>query len=551
MSPMQPVAPLALAPLTTRRRLGAAGTLALVALAGTACGGGSTPSAGGQAAGKAYASGGTLTVAQAQDPGALDPQLTALSSTRAVARLAYDTLLNTDADGTLISGLADTWESTQTSVTYHLRSGVTCADGSPLKATDVAANFTFVGNPKNASPLLGIGAPAGVKATADDAAGTVVLKTAAATPFLLETTGTGLMIVCGKGLADRTSLAHATDGTGMYTLTEQVPNDHYTFTRRTDYAWGPDGSTSTYEGVPEKVVVKIVASPATAMNLLLAKQVNIAGGGDAEVARAKAAGLQGQGQAAPAGELWFNQAEGHPGADDAVRRALVGSLDVTQVGSVLTGGLGVPSKGLVTLEPKVCEGDTVTGNLPQVTPAEAEQLLDQAGWVKGADGMRSKDGKPLAFTFIVPASVGDNGAPGTELLASTWKTLGASVKINQASDSVLQTALFSTGEWDAGFVPLGVNLPTQYTGFVSGATPPTGTNFAHIENPAFDAAVEQASGLLGDAACAKYDEAEKALITDVDVAPLVDKQTVFYANGAEFRLDSDGVVTQSMKLLAG
>jgi peptide/nickel transport system substrate-binding protein len=32
-------------------------------------------------------------------------------------------------------------------------------------------------------------------------------------------------------------------------------------------------------------------------------------------------------------------------------------------------------------------------------PAKAEKLLDEAGWVKGADGIRTKDGKPLSLTI--------------------------------------------------------------------------------------------------------------------------------------------------------
>lgn len=543
---MSPASPAALR-ICSSRRLCAVGTLALVALTASACGGGGAPSAADNK--PKYAAGGTLTVAQDQDPGALDPQLTALSATRSVARFAYDTLLNTDENGGLVSGLADKWEATTTKATYHLREGITCSDGSPLTATDVAANYTFVGNPKNASPLLGLGAPAGVQASADDAARTVTLTSPTPSPFLLQTTGTGLMIVCKKGTTDRKKLAAATDGTGMYSLTESVPNDHYTFTRRADYAWGPNGTTSTYDGAPEKVVVKIVPNASTAMNLLLAKQVNLATGADADAARAAAANLKGQGAATPAGELWFNQAPGHPGADPAVRKALVGSLDAKQVGSVLTGGTGVPSKGLVTLEPRVCKGDTVAGTMPVVALPEAEQLLDGAGWTKGADGMRAKAGKPLAFKFMVPSTLGENATPGGELLAESWKKLGVSVQLSSPSSTGLQTVLFSTGDWDAGFIPLTVTLPTQYAGFVSGPTPPTGTNFAHISNPVYDAALKKASGLTGDQACAEFDKGEKALIANADVSPLVNKQTLIYANGAEFRIDPDGIVPQSLRLL--
>jgi peptide/nickel transport system substrate-binding protein len=33
----------------------------------------------------------------------------------------------------------------------------------------------------------------------------------------------------------------------------------------------------------------------------------------------------------------------------------------------------------------------------------ANRLLDEAGWKRGADGIRVKDGKPLAFTLITQA----------------------------------------------------------------------------------------------------------------------------------------------------
>lgn len=45
-------------------------------------------------------------------------------------------------------------------------------------------------------------------------------------------------------------------------------------------------------------------------------------------------------------------------------------------------------------------------------------------------------------------------------------------------------------------------------------------------------------------------EAEKALLTEVDVAPLVDKQSVIYGNGVDHRIDAAGIVVQSVRILA-
>ncbi len=533
--------------LARSRRLTAVGVAAFVALTSAACGGGE-PQAAEETGDREYAEGGTLTMAINQDPGALDPQLSALSATRAAARFAYDTLLYTDEDGELVSGLAEDWTTSPTEVVYTLREDITCADETPLTATDVAENFTFVSDPENASPLIGVSAPAGLTATADDAARTVTLTMPEPTPFLLETTAS-LLIVCAAGNEDRTSLTSQTQGTGPYVLTESVENDHYTFTKREDYTWGPGGATNDEPGTPDEVVLRVIANPSTAINLLLGGEVQLAAAGDAEARRAEEAGLEGQGIAAPLGELWFNQAEGHPGADEEVRVALVGVLDEETIGSVLAGGTGAPAEGLLTIEPRVCEGNTVEGNLPQLSVEEAEELLESAGWTPGADGVRTKGDQPLALTFVAPASLGENAVPATELLAKTWEELGATVEISSTTDTALQTALFETGDWDAGFIPLTVTLPTQYAGFVSGPTPPEGANFSHIDNPEYVAKAAEATALVGDEACDAFEAAEEELIRAADVSPLVNKLRMTYANGAEFRVGGDGLVVQSLRLL--
>ena len=74
-----------------------------------------------------------------------------------------------------LPGLAESWEETPTSVTYTLKDGITCADGTPLTASTVADNFSFVADPANQSPLLGLYVPPGITAEADDAARTVTL----------------------------------------------------------------------------------------------------------------------------------------------------------------------------------------------------------------------------------------------------------------------------------------------------------------------------------------------------------------------------------------
>ncbi|MDQ2852396.1 MAG: ABC transporter substrate-binding protein, partial [Actinomycetota bacterium] len=211
------------------------GTVAGVCVAVTALAacGGSSGGTGTKAAKSAkVVSGGTFTTALSTNPGNLDPQMTANSSSLQLAAYAYDTLIHIDQKGQLGAQLASAWKVSGTTVTFTMRPNITCSDGSPFSAADAAANLNYVTNPKNKSPLTGAFAPPGATATASGS--TVTLKLAAPSPFVLQ----GLSVVpmvCKAGLADRKTLANKTDGTGLFKLTENVASDHLTYTKRTGY----------------------------------------------------------------------------------------------------------------------------------------------------------------------------------------------------------------------------------------------------------------------------------------------------------------------------
>ena len=221
------------------------------------------------------------------------------------------------------------------------------------------------------------------------------------------------------------------------------------------------------------------------------------------------------------GETFFNENTGRPGADPQVRLALTTGSDVPQLMKVATNGRGVLSTGLVTIDPKPCQGDTVTGNLPAYDAAKAKSILDADGWVAGSDGIRTKGGKKLTIKFIYPQQGGDALAAAAELLAQEWKALGVDITASVITATQLNDVLFASGDWDAGWVPVGVSLPTQLVGFLSGPAP--ATNFAHINNTAYttDATKAAATGDVTQA-CALWNSAETALIKNIDVAPMFD-----------------------------
>ncbi|MGW4527298.1 ABC transporter substrate-binding protein [Amycolatopsis sp. NPDC004378] len=523
----------------------AAVLLGVLALAATACGG---PGGGAAAGDGTPVDGKTFNVGVGSDPGSLDPHMTVLSVALQVDRFLYDPLLNLGADGKLVPGLAAKWEATTTTASFTLRPGLTCADGSPLTAADVAANVNFIGDPANKSPIAGLYVAPGTKATADEATRTISVTSGKPDAFLARNVG-GVPIACAKGLADRKLLAKGEAGTGMFTVSESVPNDHYTFTRRKDYTWGP-GDWKAEPGLPEKIVVRVVPNTTTATNLLLSGELNAAQIIGPDRQRLDARKLFHADYTAPIGEVFYNQADGRPGQDEAVRRALTQALDLPQLGKVLTSGAGKPSRGMVTNEPAMCPGDSVTGNLPAHDLASAASGLDAAGWKKGADGVRAKDGKKLSLTVLYGTQLGPTMAPTAELVQQQWKSLGAEVTLKAVDSPGLSQVLFGTGEWEVSLGPVGFTLPSQLVPFVSGPAAPNGTNFAHIANPGYDQAAQRAASKPGEASCPDWNAAETALVKRVDAVPYFDSVVPVYASGAKFTLNQGNMDPTSIRMYA-
>ncbi len=482
------------------------------------------------------ADGDTFTLSLTADAGNLDPHQAATFAPVFLLSLAYEGLVARSSDGELRPGLAESWVQTPSSVTYKLREGVTCADGSPLTIDDVAANYAYVADPKNQSPLLGGGGmPLGTKIAVDRAARTITLTTPSPYSFLVHMTG-GLSIVCRRGLEDRSRLAHGTDGTGLFRLTQAVANSRYVFTRRDGYRWGSEGTTSTTPGVPKSIVVRIVPNPTTAANLLLAGELTTAPVTGPDRRRVEAAGFKAVGSRAPAIQMWFNHAPGRIAADERVRRALALAVDVPQLAKIASGGMGLAPRRLSGADPMACPADIMAGNAPRHDIAAANALLDRAGWLRGRDGIRRKDGKRLSLRLVWDRDLNDptSSAYAAEYAISRWKAIGAEVRSRSVGGAEVGEVLFGTSDYDISWVPIVVSLPSRFLGFVSGPTPPNGLNFPHTSMPEVERLAREANELTGDAACAKWDEIEKLYLQRVAVLPIVDSDNALLTRDATF-----------------
>lgn len=522
-----------------------AGVIATVVSACSGSSGGSNPNGSG---GKVV-EGGTFTLAMSADPGKLDPQSSAASNLFQMSQFAYDHLVNTSTDGKIVSGLASAWKLSSTKVILTLHKGITCSDGSPFTAADAAANLNYVANPKNQSPFGSTFLPAGAHATADAAAGTLTMTSPKAAPFVLNGLA-GIPLVCAKGMQNRKTLASGTDGTGPYQLTQAVAADHYTFTKRAGYTWGPDGIGTSTKGLPDKIVVKIVQNETTAANLLLSGGLNAAAVVGADAQRLEQAHLFSAKSTVVLGEMWFNQAKGRPTVDKPVREALTQALDLAQIRKVATSGRGAPPTTFANNPPAACQGNSVASALPSHDLVAAGKLLDADGWRKGSDGTRSKAGTPLTLRLVYTTGLGSGVSAAAELAVQVWKKLGVKVTSKGQDDTALTQNVFGAGNWDITWLPVNVNSPDQLIPFLSGAVPPAGTNFAHIDNSDYNAGVAKAATIVGAKGCPAWLSAESALVRDADVVPFANQVAQVF--GKKARFDFDGVlVPTSIRMLAG
>jgi peptide/nickel transport system substrate-binding protein len=497
-----------------------------------------------------YADGGTFTTSISADPGSLDPLVTSDQIANELVGFTYDTLINLDSKGTVLPQLATSWQAGPDTASFTLRKGVNCSEGSPLTASQVAANFNFVKNPKNESTALGYNLPdSNFTVQADDAAGTVKIKLAKPFGLLLSGAGT-LPIVCAKGTKNRKMLTHGTDGTGPFRLVESVASDHYTLAVRKGYHWGPNGASTDAPGMPAKVVFKVVQSDTTADNLFLNGQLNEVDvvGQDRErllhhdYYLDKNAGSQ--------IDAFFNERATSPTSDPEVRKALTMGLDLNQLIQVITEKNGATPNDLEPNQPKPCTTPTVPGTLPAHDPAAAQAALTAAGWLPGADGVRAKGSTKLDINLLYPGGTPSVDA-AAELVASWWKSLGAHVKLTSKSPTAVQQDLFGTGGWDVTMLSLGVSNPSQLLAFFSGPFPPDGQNFAAIKNPEYDQLSAQAVGTPGSAGCDLWGKAEKALLQRLDVLPVSISQVYSFGNKARFASGLLGLEPTSLRLLAG
>jgi peptide/nickel transport system substrate-binding protein len=152
--------------------------------------------------------------------------------------------------------------------------------------------------------------------------------------------------------------------------------------------------------------------------------------------------------------LFFNTTR--PPFDDArVRRAVARSLDRPRIVEVALDGFGVPASGPVPPESPLAWHPTVTRDT-----AEADRLLDAAGWRRGTDGIRRRDGRPFAVEML---SVGSGDNVVEQLVQADLAARGIDVRVRQTEmGSFLTLARATDKRFDMLFAGVPGDLSLSY-----------------------------------------------------------------------------------------
>jgi peptide/nickel transport system substrate-binding protein len=114
-------------------------------------------------------------------------------------------------------------------------------------------------------------------------------------------------------------------------------------------------------------------------------------------------------------------------------------------------------------------------------PAKARALLDEAGWKAGADGIRVREGKRLAFTLITQAGYAIRESMA-QAIERQLRDVGVDVKV-ELHDGTAISAIWFEGRFDAMLhwwqMP---SDPELTTFFAADRTPPAGRNINYFRD---------------------------------------------------------------------
>ncbi|HEX8968686.1 MAG TPA: peptide ABC transporter substrate-binding protein, partial [Chloroflexota bacterium] len=225
----------------------------------------------------------------------------------------------------------------------------------------------------------------------------------------------------------------------------------------------------------------------------------------------------------------------HPFLSDLnVRTALAMAVDRKSIADQLYGPAGQATCNIFTSPPDVVSKNTQSMNVCQFDPAKANQLLDQAGWTRGSDGIRQKDG--VRMHVVYQTTVNPLRQKEQDIVKSGWEQLGLEVELKSVDAGVFFSSDAGNPDTAAHFytdVEMFTNNPSfpDYTQYValwttdqiaSKANQWHGNNYHRWSNADFDAIYNQLKTETDPAKRTSLTiQANDLLVNQVVVIPLV------------------------------
>ncbi|PRY44618.1 ABC transporter substrate-binding protein [Umezawaea tangerina] len=351
-----------------------------------------------------------------------------------------DKLVYVDEKGVVSPWIAKSWEQNPdaTEFTLHLRTGVTFSDKTPLDATAVQANLDIWarGDATRGINPIGLFPKTYDHAEVVDAATVKVFFKAPTLGFIPTLGYHGSILVSPKTIAlpaaQQADLSNDL-GSGPFVLSSWKEGDSVVLKKRADYDWAPEVLGHQGPAYLDSITYKLVAQPSVRTSAVQSGQADVAYNPSPQ--ELKSFADQGFTTATPRYLGFVNgfavNTKVAPFDDVRVRQALQHGIDRKEIISTVYTPDWQPAQSLFQ------------SNVPGATDhsadfafdaAKAGALLDEAGWAKGADGVRAKDGEPLALTLYANPYLATSKSVD-ELVSQQLGKLGFKVDV-QAFDVV-------------------------------------------------------------------------------------------------------------------
>ncbi|MFN0114258.1 MAG: ABC transporter substrate-binding protein [Paracoccaceae bacterium] len=357
------------------------------------------------------------------------------SNLNSATSLIYDRLVEQDADQSFHPHLATSWEEAADGMswTFKLHPGVKFHDGTPFDAAAVAAWIPTFAGTENAFMTEAIASVEVVDPL------TVKFVMSRPEPNMLFNLASSFMgVPSPKAYAEMGADYGVIGavGTGPFKLESFGIGLETVLVRNEDYGWASDLSANQGPAHLAKVTFREIPDQSTAFLELKTGGVDVLLGVPTDflailAAEANVKAIQMPGTGINYMPINVTKA---PFDDIKVRQATALAVDQDAIVTSVYNGVGAPAHNfLISALPE----SMVDPKLDiSYDPAKAAALLDESGWVAGADGMRAKDGAPLKVKLYTQN--GTEFSNLTQVIQAQLKAVGMDAEITVFDSSTIR-----------------------------------------------------------------------------------------------------------------